>query len=149
MSEYYTPHPFKEKRICEVCGKSYIAKSWIAKICSDECRLIKRPPKTRFYKQRQCANCQKVFQPKNSHHVYCSRQCAIDFRKKGLNVCAKKNKEYFLEKFYFICHNCKEQFPPSALDVHHIIPLYQGGTDTEDNITILCRKCHFEQHCQW
>jgi hypothetical protein len=31
---------------------------------------------------------------------------------------------------------------PAILEVHHIVPLYLGGIDTEDNLTALCPTCH-------
>lgn len=30
----------------------------------------------------------------------------------------------------------------ASLETHHIVPLACGGPDTEDNILIVCRKCH-------
>lgn len=32
------------------------------------------------------------------------------------------------------------------LDVHHIIPVSEGGTDAPDNLITWCRKCHKEWH---
>ncbi len=31
-------------------------------------------------------------------------------------------------------------------DIHHIIPRNQGGSDTFDNLTILCPNCHRKSH---
>lgn len=42
-----------------------------------------------------------------------------------------------------LCRDCKEQGRISvAVTPDHIIPLAQGGTDTDDNIRCLCRQCH-------
>jgi 5-methylcytosine-specific restriction protein A len=43
---------------------------------------------------------------------------------------------------YTNCARCKFEFLASALDVDHVIPLYQGGTDTADNLQALCKVCH-------
>ena len=39
-----------------------------------------------------------------------------------------------------ICQRCKKQ--PKILDVHHIIPIVNGGTHALDNLISLCPKCH-------
>lgn len=33
-----------------------------------------------------------------------------------------------------------------SLELHHIIPVMCGGTNNEDNIQMLCHKCHMEAH---
>jgi len=51
---------------------------------------------------------------------------------------SKKNLyKYLINK----CCNpdCKSGFD---LEVHHIIPLSRGGTDTFDNYIVLCERCH-------
>lgn len=40
------------------------------------------------------------------------------------------------------CANCPARCLPSAVDVDHITPLSKGGTDTPDNVQVLCRPCH-------
>ncbi|MER5862191.1 HNH endonuclease signature motif containing protein [Kitasatospora sp. NPDC002040] len=40
------------------------------------------------------------------------------------------------------CEWCWQDFPPSAIDVDHIIPLALGGEDTDGNVQALCRPCH-------
>lgn len=42
-----------------------------------------------------------------------------------------------------LCRHCLEQGRYVASTVpDHILPLYKGGTDTEDNIQCLCEDCH-------
>jgi 5-methylcytosine-specific restriction protein A len=42
-----------------------------------------------------------------------------------------------------LCASCGFSLLPSAVDIDHRIPLYKGGTDTDDNVQILCRAvCH-------
>ena len=42
-----------------------------------------------------------------------------------------------------LCEKCKEdnRLTPAS-EVHHIIPLSQGGTNEEDNLMSLCKSCH-------
>lgn len=42
-----------------------------------------------------------------------------------------------------LCGECKRQgkFTP-AEEVHHIIPLAEGGTHNSDNLMSLCKSCH-------
>ncbi len=42
-----------------------------------------------------------------------------------------------------LCEKCREdgRLTP-AEEVHHIIPLSQGGTHSEDNLMSLCKSCH-------
>ena len=37
------------------------------------------------------------------------------------------------------------------LEVHHIVPISKGGTDTFDNFIVLCQKCHRKNrlHAYW
>jgi 5-methylcytosine-specific restriction protein A len=37
---------------------------------------------------------------------------------------------------------CKKQF---AEELDHIVPLFKGGTNDEDNLQGLCKKCHAEK----
>lgn len=44
------------------------------------------------------------------------------------------------KRAWFACCLCKKI--SLALEVHHIIPLSDGGTDVEDNAAPLCASCH-------
>lgn len=43
------------------------------------------------------------------------------------------------ERDGFTCQVCGND---DWLEVHHIIPRIMGGTDTDDNLITLCKKCH-------
>lgn len=52
-----------------------------------------------------------------------------------------------------ICYDCKKQAPfvskvsgEPYLEVHHTIPLADGGPDTLDNVVALCPNCHRKRH---
>ncbi|MFJ9613224.1 HNH endonuclease [Streptomyces noursei] len=40
------------------------------------------------------------------------------------------------------CAWCLNDFPADAVDVDHVRPLALGGTDTDRNVQVLCRRCH-------
>lgn len=41
------------------------------------------------------------------------------------------------------CRKCSRR---DALDMHHIQPVVEGGTNEPENLIALCRKCHSEWH---
>ena len=42
----------------------------------------------------------------------------------------------------FTCSYCGKWFPVSQLEVDHITPVIQGGTDEDDNLTTACISCN-------
>lgn len=44
------------------------------------------------------------------------------------------------------CGNCGEEGKHATLDVHHIVPRGQGGSNLMSNQTVLCRRCHDAAH---
>ncbi|NEC91395.1 HNH endonuclease [Streptomyces sp. SID12501] len=40
------------------------------------------------------------------------------------------------------CAWCLDDFPACEVEVDHLRPLATGGTDTGDNVHVLCRECH-------
>lgn len=59
---------------------------------------------------------------------------------------------WVLSKSYGICELCLQSAPFEMegnipfLEVHHIVPLYDGGADTLDNCAALCPNCHRAIH---
>ena len=51
-------------------------------------------------------------------------------------------KEVCKREANYICQHCGQP----ALDAHHIIPVENGGEDTQENLVCLCRKCHQQVH---
>lgn len=43
-------------------------------------------------------------------------------------------------------HECIRCGVVENLEIHHIIPHKQGGTDTRENLATLCHSCHAEAH---
>ncbi|MBB1125910.1 HNH endonuclease [Thiospirillum jenense] len=60
---------------------------------------------------------------------------------------------YALREAEGVCHDCNKDAPFISkktnmpfLEVHHIIPLKEGGEDTIDNVVALCPNCHRKRH---
>ena len=52
-------------------------------------------------------------------------------------------KQRILEKNLFACVECGAT---KNLELDHIIPVSQGGSDDDDNLQILCSVCHHRKH---
>lgn len=44
------------------------------------------------------------------------------------------------------CMNCGIEGNSTKMDVHHIVPRNQGGSNQMSNLILLCRKCHDAAH---
>lgn len=65
---------------------------------------------------------------------------------KGFNYGFASRKEAVRHRDNYTCQICKAKGKNVALEVHHIIFKSQGGTDDEDNLVTLCKKCHNDIH---
>ena len=43
------------------------------------------------------------------------------------------------------CNECKTVLEIKAMQIDHILPLAMGGTNDNDNLQVLCKKCHFDK----
>jgi len=53
----------------------------------------------------------------------------------------KRNK--ILNNYNNMCAHCNY---PGYLELHHILPVRDGGTDAYDNLIPLCEVCHAKAH---
>jgi hypothetical protein len=44
------------------------------------------------------------------------------------------------------CQNCRKPKSETVLEVHHVVPVSRGGSHNEENLRVLCRKCHEATH---
>lgn len=51
-----------------------------------------------------------------------------------------------LNRDNYTCQYCKGRHKDSKLEVHHIIPRSQNGSDEESNLITLCHTCHKDLH---
>ena len=55
-------------------------------------------------------------------------------------------REYVLYRDNHICQACNGKSKDKILNVHHITPRADGGTDKPDNLITLCESCHKAYH---
>lgn len=77
------------------------------------------------------------------------RQKATYFRFKGINAkrrLSSKKKSQIKSRFGNIC---VFDLSKDNVQVEHIIPVYDGGTDEDSNLFTLCRKCNENKKDLW
>lgn len=55
-------------------------------------------------------------------------------------------KKYIITTDGFYCSKCQKNLNKIEHHLHHIIPIYQYGTNDINNLVLLCRNCHQKQH---
>lgn len=55
----------------------------------------------------------------------------------------RRQRDRARERDNFQCADCGRNF---RLEVHHKLPIAEGGTDDLDNLVTLCRDCHIALH---
>ena len=60
----------------------------------------------------------------------------------------RRIRDWYIEH-HPLCEDCLEQqkYYPAA-EVHHLVPLSQGGTNDVSNLRSLCRSCHYKRHME-
>lgn len=115
-----------------------------------------------------CAGCsQRYLMDKTTFHRnkrWCGKdQCKdiIDYKVKHSNYKKAKKKmskgtfrhgvqaelrEYIKNRDDFTCRLCFNQLEQKGLQVHHIVPVSNGGDDENTNLVLLCYDCHTNLH---
>lgn len=107
-----------------------------------------------------CGKTYKVKQFRKKVSRFCSRRCRYEWQKENLvgednphwkggydelkDMSWKMAKLRVRRRDHHTCQICgknKEEMGCEP-DVHHIIPLTEGGTNKPSNLIMLCRKCH-------
>lgn len=65
---------------------------------------------------------------------------------RGPNYGYANTRAYVLARDNYICRNCKGKSKDKKLEVHHIIPQSNNGSDEENNLITLCKTCHDKVH---
>ena len=103
---------------------------------------------TTFYRnKRWCGNhlCKDKIDLKVKHSNYKKTQRKIErgtFRhgvEPGL-------RDFIKERDSFTCRKCFNKDKNFNLQVHHIVPISNGGNDSNENLILLCYECHTYVH---
>lgn len=113
-------------------------------------------PKPHYEKENQCPWCGK--EVNNKRRRFCSDDCRKQFD--NATVWNRGRDPYSLRMLYrdnFTCQECGEfhafinefgmiiPIDDGELEVHHIVPVAEGGGDEQQNLATLCKKCHKEK----
>lgn len=102
----------------------------------------------------RCIWCGKKL-PKRKRR-YCSDICRRESWHSIHDLRVTSLRRYIHQRDKFECQKCGKHFSfftPAGAEltyhsghVHHIIPLYKGGADSHENMTLLCKECHKDKH---
>lgn len=114
-------------------------------------KTVYRGPRFQPLVVKFCPVCKKPFEVpigRANRTIYCSTSCAQRKYSNRINLSKPLIREYYLERCNFKCSSCSStaELVGQALELHHIFPLSNGGTDDPENIQVLCFKCHREKH---
>lgn len=95
----------------------------------------------------------------NKRRRFCSDDCRNEYA--HYTVWSRGRDAYSLRILYrdnFTCQDCGEfhafynqhgmyiPIDDGQLEVHHIVPVSEGGGDEPENLVTLCKNCHLERH---
>lgn len=120
--EHYTLYM---EQICEYCNSNYNVR-W---------------PNQRFC----CLTCAnrynaKTKRPLENHSAIVGRATKTNREIKSIYDVSSRTKSKILNRIGLGC--CRCGWKESICDLHHIIPRKQGGTDSHDNLVLVCPNCH-------
>lgn len=116
-----------------------------------------------------CCGCESLFDLNQTSMYRGKRLCGhqdckniIDFKVKHSNYKKKIRKiengtfrsgvspeirKYILDRDSYCCGKCKSSYSDDKMmQVHHIVPVSDGGTDEFTNLITVCRNCHKKIH---
>ncbi len=128
---------------CTNCHKSFEAdirehNRGNAKYCSLSC-CAKSPKKLKSY-NKICINCNNSFVSNSNDSKYCNKLCKQQYYRK--QQITKNYSTKTLQRIlgHLSCEICG--WNDSTRDIHHILPVSQGGKNTLDNVIVLCPNHH-------
>lgn len=142
---------------CRWCGKAVPPKAAGVPgrqriYCSLKCRAAAREGRKLGYDKpysvepKACVGCGTSFRPKTRIHTYCSDACyrkTNNATRRGKRGGANYYRELFVLERGGVCQKCGGD---DELNLHHVLPITQGGQHTPQNVLVLCRPCHLAEH---
>lgn len=119
-----------KKVICAGCGQRYLIE------------------KTVFYRnKRWCQDqyCKDIIDQKIKHLNYKKAMRKIEKGTFRHGVQAEL-REYIKNRDDFTCRLCFSKLQSKEMQVHHIVPVSNGGEDDHINLVLLCNECHTNLH---
>lgn len=100
------------------------------------------------YRKKRCCgseNCFKVIDQKVTHFNYRKQQkkLANGTYRHGVPIPLKAE---IIKRDKKICRLCKNECIDKTMQVHHIVPVSNGGKDEPSNLILLCSSCHTYVH---
>lgn len=81
--------------------------------------------------------------PKEEIEFATGRPVAVAIKPRSVRPGWKKNKALAMKRAAWHCEQCGTD---RAIQVHHVKPRSDGGTDDLDNLKVLCATCHDVAH---
>lgn len=114
-------------------------------------------PENKITQQRTiCVICRDILQQTDLHYfdTHCSlfkeQQEKLRFeekvRRRKIRVTSGKNRHLLFKKYNYRCAECGATNKETTLHIDHIKPIVIGGTNNEDNLQVLCKKCNLVKH---
>lgn len=57
----------------------------------------------------------------------------------------KETREALIEDAGYVCKTCGNKFCKTKLQIDHVIPVSEGGTNDYENLQVLCLTCHMDK----
>jgi hypothetical protein len=128
-------------KICKTCSRQFEAdvrehNRGNAHYCSKSCAA--KAPKSANY-SHVCKHCGNLFNSASKYSRYCSQSCKLkNYRMKSKdNISMKTFNKIFKTTSCEICN-----WDITTCDLHHIIPVAQGGKNTLENLICVCPNHH-------
>lgn len=158
--------------ICETCGSEFFDdwrkdKRTPCRFCSRACSNVRsvsgetRKRTSEALKQffanfetvdRICEQCGKIYHSKDLSRKVCFECLPTSIRHNAKNRVkqvvasikdvSSRTVEKILRRMSLPCSCCGFHVQGVALDIHHILPRKEGGTDDMNNLCYICPNCH-------
>lgn len=90
---------------------------------------------------RECRNCGGEFVPRQANQISCSRSCSRTANNRERRAMGGN---YYRRLLVLERGGCCEACGvpgPDGLEVHHVVPLSEGGEHLPSNVRVLCDDC--------
>lgn len=93
----------------------------------------------------KCKNCYNIYSSTNKKSKFCSNTCKKEYMHELNEEHSLAHKKKLLKNRIKQCQKCAIK-NKHLLEVHHILPICEGGSDDYSNLIVLCSNCHTLEH---